>query len=66
VLSCPPPPGQRRIPRDDTQLRKAVNFLRMHQGEIALVTIDLGGNDLLHLDTRGNAVYCPLEPQGVR
>jgi len=41
-----------------------VNFLQTHQGEIALVTIDLGGNDLLHLDAHGNAVYCPLQRHG--
>lgn len=29
-----------------------------------MVTIDIGGNDLLHMDAQGTAVYCPLEPTG--
>jgi lysophospholipase L1-like esterase len=36
-----------------SQLAEAVTFLRGHRGEIALVTIDIGGNDVLQPDGGG-------------
>jgi hypothetical protein len=37
--------------RDDGQYRTALRFLRGHPGHIALITIDIGGNDLVHCAT---------------
>ena len=37
---CAPPPQR-------SQLKEAVAFLQAHQGQVALITIDIGGNDLL-------------------
>jgi lysophospholipase L1-like esterase len=38
-----------------SQLAEAVQFLRVHRGEVALVTIDIGGNDVLQPDGGGVA-----------
>jgi lysophospholipase L1-like esterase len=39
--------GDRCYPLPDTQLNEAISFLKAHQDENGLVTIDLGFNDLL-------------------
>jgi hypothetical protein len=64
VVSCTTPRGYRELYPKGTQLAEAVSFLEAHKGKIALVTIDIGGNDLQHLDAQGNVVYCPLDPAG--
>jgi lysophospholipase L1-like esterase len=64
VLSCATPRGYKDLYPKGTQLAEAVSFLEAHRGKIALVTIDIGGDDLLHLDAQGNVVYCPLDPAG--
>jgi lysophospholipase L1-like esterase len=43
-----------------------VSFLETHRGKVALVTIDIGGNDLQHLDAKGNVVFCPLTRAGCK
>jgi lysophospholipase L1-like esterase len=47
-----------------TQLAEAVSFLEAHNGKVALVTIDIGANDLSRLDEQGNVVDCLLEAAG--
>jgi lysophospholipase L1-like esterase len=37
----------------ESQLAEAVTFLRAHRGEVALVTIDIGGNDVANPDGGG-------------
>jgi lysophospholipase L1-like esterase len=47
AASCGPPDFyQHRYP-NKTQLAEAVGFLESHKGKVALVTIDIGGNDVL-------------------
>ncbi|HEX7310235.1 MAG TPA: SGNH/GDSL hydrolase family protein [Gaiellaceae bacterium] len=36
-----------------SQLAEATAFLRAHRGEVAFVTIDIGGNDVIHSDGGG-------------
>jgi lysophospholipase L1-like esterase len=38
-----------------SQLAEATAFLRSHRGEVAFVTIDIGGNDVIHPDGGGVA-----------
>ena len=64
VLSCGSPRDYRRLFPTGTQLAQAVKFLRTHRGKVALVTIDIGANDLQHLDEQGNAVFCLFEQAG--
>jgi lysophospholipase L1-like esterase len=64
VLSCATSRGYDDLYRKGTQLAEAVNFLEAHRGRVALVTIDIGGNDLLHLDAHGRVAFCLLEPAG--
>ena len=64
VLSCGSPHDYRRLFPKGTQLAEAVKFLRTHRDKVALVTIDIGANDLQHLDEQGNAVFCLFEPAG--
>jgi lysophospholipase L1-like esterase len=64
VLSCGSPHDYRRLFAKGTQLAEAVKFLRTHRGKVALVTIDIGANDLQHLDEQGNAVFCLFEHAG--
>src|SRR5262249_5901869 len=64
VLSCMTHAGGKQRYRHATQLAEAVSFLETHRGEVALVTIDIGGNDLQHLDANGNVVFCPLTRTG--
>lgn len=45
-----------------SQLAEAVTFLRAHRGEVALVTIDIGGNDVLQPDGGGTAAIATNLP----
>ncbi len=65
VLSCGTPRYYKHVlyPKG-TQLAEAVSFLEAHKGKVALVTIDLGANDLQRLDPQGNVVICLLDPAG--
>jgi lysophospholipase L1-like esterase len=65
VLSCGSPHTYKTalFPKR-TQLAEAVDFLESHKGKVALVTIDIGANDLQRLDSQGNVVICLLEPAG--
>jgi len=60
VLSCTVP---HRYPKG-TQLAEAVSFLQAHKNKVALVTIDIGANDLSRVNAQGNAVNCLLQPAG--
>jgi lysophospholipase L1-like esterase len=64
VLSCATPRGYKDLYPKRTQLAEAVSFLEAHKGRVMLVTIDIGGNDLLHLDARSKVAFCLLEPAG--
>jgi lysophospholipase L1-like esterase len=46
-----------------TQLAEAVSFLHAHKGKVALVTIDIGSNDLSHYDAQGHLVVCLFPPE---
>jgi lysophospholipase L1-like esterase len=65
VLSCGTPRYYKHVlyPKG-TQLAEAVSFLQAHKDKVALVTIDIGGNDLFRLDAQGNEVSCLFEPAG--
>lgn len=65
VLSCGTPRYYKHVlyPKG-TQLAEAVSFLQAHKDKVALVTIDIGANDLARLDAQGNEVNCLLEPAG--
>jgi lysophospholipase L1-like esterase len=65
VLSCGTPAYYKNVlyPKG-TQLAEAVAFLRAHAGNVALVTIDIGANDLQRHDAGGNLVICLFEPAG--
>ena len=60
VLSCAVP---HRYPKG-TQLAEAVGFLHAHKDKVALVTIDIGANDLSRVNAQGNVVNCLLQPAG--
>jgi lysophospholipase L1-like esterase len=45
-----------------SQLAEATAFLRSHRGEIAFVTIDIGGNDVIHPDGGGVAAIAANLP----
>lgn len=64
VGSCGPPRYYKNFlyPKG-TQLAEAVSFLQAHKGKVALVTIDLGANDLNHVDSQGNLVVCLFPPE---
>jgi lysophospholipase L1-like esterase len=64
VGSCGPPRYYKVLYPRGTQLAEAVSFLEAHKGKVALVTIDIGANDLSWRDGRGNDVFCLLEPDG--
>jgi lysophospholipase L1-like esterase len=64
VLSCGTQRDYRRRFPKGTQLAQAVKFLRARRDEVALVTINIGANDLSHLDEQGNTVVCLFEPAG--
>lgn len=65
VLSCGTPRYYKHLlyPKG-TQLAEAVSSLETHKGKVALVTIDIGANDLSRLDAQGNVVSCLFEPAG--
>jgi len=64
VLSCATPRGYKDLYPKGTQLAEAVSFLQAHKGKVALVTVDIGANDLSRLDAQGNDVTCLFEPAG--
>jgi len=65
VLSCGTPAYYKNaLYPKGTQLAEAIGFLRAHKGKVALVTIDIGANDLARLDVQGNLVLCEFEPSG--
>jgi lysophospholipase L1-like esterase len=64
VLSCATPRGYKDLYPKGTQLAEAVGFLQAHKGKVALVTIDIGANDLSRVDAQGNDVTCLFEPAG--
>jgi lysophospholipase L1-like esterase len=64
VGSCGTPRHYRVLYPKGTQLAEAVSFLQAHKGKVALVTIDIGANDLSWRDAQGNDVFCLLEPDG--
>jgi hypothetical protein len=64
VSSCGSPDDYRHLYPKGSQLLQAVRFLTAHRGQVALITIDIGGNDSVHLDDQGNAVFCAFEPAG--
>jgi lysophospholipase L1-like esterase len=45
-----------------SQLAEATAFLRAHRGEVAFVTIDIGGNDVIHSDGGGVAAIAANLP----
>jgi lysophospholipase L1-like esterase len=64
VLSC----GSSRYYKNvlypkGTQLGEAVNFLEAHKAKVALITIDIGANDIQHVDAEGNPVVCLFPPE---
>jgi len=65
VLSCGSPRFYKNVlyPKG-SQLAEAVGFLAAHNGKVALVTIDVGANDLQRLDAQGSLVVCLFEPAG--
>lgn len=65
VLSCATPKSYKTVlyPKG-TQLAEAISFLKAHKGKVALVTLDIGANDLSRLDAQGNVVTCLFEPAG--
>jgi hypothetical protein len=65
VLSCGTPSYYKNVLYSKgTRLDEAVGFLHAHRGKVALVTIDIGANDLQRFDTDGNLVICLFEPGG--
>jgi lysophospholipase L1-like esterase len=64
VLSCGTPRYYKNFlyPKG-TQLAEAVSFLDAHKGKVALVTIDLGANDLSRIDAQGTLVTCLFPPE---
>ncbi len=41
-----------------TQADAAVAFVKAHRGQIALITVSIGGNDVTHCQTAANVVSC--------
>jgi lysophospholipase L1-like esterase len=64
VLSCGYPRDYKDLYPKGTQIAEAVSFLQAHKGKVALVTIDIGANDLQRFDAQGNVVICLLEAAG--
>jgi lysophospholipase L1-like esterase len=64
VGSCGTPRYYKLFYPKGTELAEAVSFLQAHKGKVALVTIDIGANDLSWRDAQGNDVFCLLEPDG--
>jgi lysophospholipase L1-like esterase len=65
VLSCGTPRDYKNVlyPKG-TQLAEATNFLDAHKGKVALVTINVGADDLSRFDAEFNVISCLFEPQG--
>jgi lysophospholipase L1-like esterase len=65
VLSCGSPRFYRNTYHTSghTQIAQAVTFLRAHKGNVDLITIDIGANDLQHEDAAGNPVMCLFPPE---
>lgn len=64
VLSCGPPRFYKNVLyAKGTQLAEAVSFLEAHKGKVALLTIDIGANDIQRLDPQGNLVICVFPPE---
>ena len=64
VLSCGTPRFYQHRYRRGTQLAHAVSFLEAHKGKVALVTINVGADDLSRFDAQFNVVTGLFEPQG--
>ena len=41
-----------------TQADAAVAFVKAHRGQVALITVSIGGNDVTHCQTAANVVSC--------
>lgn len=64
VGSCGPPRYDKNVLYSKgTQLAEAVSFLQAHKGKVALVTINLGANDLNRNDAQGDVVVCLFLPE---
>lgn len=44
--------------RGETQAAAAEAFIRHHRGDIGLITVSIGGNDVTHCATSANAISC--------
>jgi len=65
VLSCGSPRFYKNVLYSKgTQLAEAVGLLEAHKGKVALVTIDIGANDLARIDENGDVVSCLFEFAG--
>jgi lysophospholipase L1-like esterase len=64
VLSCGGPRFYKSLYPKGTQVAQAVGFLKAHKSKVALVTIDIGANDLSRVDAQGRTVSCLFEPLG--
>jgi lysophospholipase L1-like esterase len=65
VLSCGSPHFYKNVLfAKGTQLAEAESFLEAHKGKVALITIDIGANDLQRLDAKGEVALCLFEPAG--
>ena len=65
VLSCGSPRYYKNfLYSKGTQLAEALSFLEAHKGKVALITIDVGANDLQRFDAQGNVVICLFEAAG--
>ena len=63
VLSCGTPRYYNFLYPKGTQLAEAVSFLKAHKDKVALVTIDLGSNDLSRFDPQFNVLNCLFEQE---
>jgi lysophospholipase L1-like esterase len=61
VLSCGTPRYYNFLYSKGTQLAEAVSFLRAHKDKVALVTINIGSNDLSRFDPQFNVLSCLFE-----
>jgi lysophospholipase L1-like esterase len=61
VLSCGTPRDYNFLYSKGTQLAEAVSFLRAHKDKVALVTINIGSNDLSRFDPQFNVLSCLFE-----
>jgi lysophospholipase L1-like esterase len=61
VLSCGTPRYYNFLYPKGTQLAEAVSFLKAHKDKVALVTINIGSNDLSRFDPEFNVLSCLFE-----